>query len=152
RRRLPVVSVCQVTGDGLIAVDRHDPRWYVTAYRRCPARPVARRPPDTMPAMHQDSAASAALDGPFGDVMSGFPAAPALQVNLSNWQQPPYLRWAFQHLREVIPTQPIRAGAPRALPVRGASAAGTGDVDGIAVALTDPFSSALSSEPMTVAG
>lgn len=99
--------------------------------------------------MHQNGAAAAAVDGAIGDVMSGFPPPPALQVNLANWQQPGYLRWAFRHMREVIPTHGIAAGTPHPLPARGT---GTGSVDDIAVALTDEFSSALSSEPIDVAG
>ncbi|WP_174398266.1 serine hydrolase domain-containing protein [Mycolicibacterium sphagni] len=45
------------------------------------------------------------------DVMKGFPPQAALQVNLSNWQQPRYLRWAFRHMREIIPTQAITTGS-----------------------------------------
>lgn len=44
-------------------------------------------------------------------LMSGFPAEPDALVTLANWQDPPYNRWAFQHLREVIPTQRIARGA-----------------------------------------
>jgi CubicO group peptidase (beta-lactamase class C family) len=39
--------------------------------------------------------------------MEGFPPRPESLVNLENWQEPPYNRWSFQHLREVIPTQRI---------------------------------------------
>lgn len=42
--------------------------------------------------------------------MMGFPPSPDGVVDLSNWQEPAHLRWAFRHLREVIPTQPISAG------------------------------------------
>ncbi len=31
-------------------------------------------------------------------------------VTLENWQGPPYNRWAFQHVRELIPTVPISRG------------------------------------------
>jgi len=31
-------------------------------------------------------------------------------VTLENWQQPPYNRWAFQHVRELIPTARISRG------------------------------------------
>ena len=44
------------------------------------------------------------------DLMAGFPPRAELQVNLSNWLQPRHLRWAFRHMREIIPTQPIWAG------------------------------------------
>ena len=32
-------------------------------------------------------------------------------LNLSNWRQPPHSRWAFHHVREIIPTAPIYRGA-----------------------------------------
>ena len=49
--------------------------------------------------------------------MVGFPPADDSLVTLSTWQDPPNVRWAFQHMREIIPTQLIPAGpAPRPLP------------------------------------
>jgi CubicO group peptidase (beta-lactamase class C family) len=42
--------------------------------------------------------------------MSGFPPAEPSQVTLANWQDPPFNRWSFQHLREVIPTHRISRG------------------------------------------
>ncbi|WP_457110330.1 serine hydrolase domain-containing protein [Marmoricola sp. URHA0025 HA25] len=30
---------------------------------------------------------------------------------MANWQDPPFNRWAFQHVRELIPTQPIAKGS-----------------------------------------
>ncbi len=33
-------------------------------------------------------------------------------VTLANWQQPPYNRWAFQHVRELIPSARIRGHGP----------------------------------------
>ena len=42
--------------------------------------------------------------------MSGFPSDPGLRVTLLNWQDPPFNRWSFQHLRELIPTQRIPVG------------------------------------------
>jgi CubicO group peptidase (beta-lactamase class C family) len=33
------------------------------------------------------------------------------QVTLDNWQDPPFNRWAFRHMRELIPSHPIPAGA-----------------------------------------
>ena len=50
--------------------------------------------------------------------MQGFPPDPASQVTLANWQDPPNQRWAFQHMREVIPSHPIPAGTARPLPER----------------------------------
>lgn len=43
-------------------------------------------------------------------LMSGFPSDPQLRVTLLNWQDPPFNRWSFQHLRELIPTQRIPVG------------------------------------------
>src|SRR5580693_7085137 len=44
-------------------------------------------------------------------LMAGFPPAPEAQVTLANWQDPPFNRWAFQHLRELMPTVRISRGA-----------------------------------------
>jgi CubicO group peptidase (beta-lactamase class C family) len=55
------------------------------------------------------AAATPSLDsGP--ELMAGFPPAPQSQVTLANWQDPPFNRWAFRHMRELIPSQPIPAG------------------------------------------
>src|ERR1700722_5551182 len=45
-------------------------------------------------------------------LMAGVPPFPdnAL-VTLGNWQEPPFNRWAFQHLRELIPTVRISRGS-----------------------------------------
>lgn len=43
--------------------------------------------------------------------MTGFPPASEDQVTIANWQEPEYLRWAFQHLRELLPTHRIPAAA-----------------------------------------
>jgi CubicO group peptidase (beta-lactamase class C family) len=57
-------------------------------------------------------------------LMSGFPPPAESQVTLANWQDPPYNRWSFQHLRELIPTQRISRGhgPRRPFAQRGASA------------------------------
>jgi CubicO group peptidase (beta-lactamase class C family) len=51
-------------------------------------------------------------------LMTGFPPAPQTQVTLTNWQDPPFNRWAFRHMRELIPSQLIPAGngGPAPLP------------------------------------
>src|SRR6516225_514756 len=49
-------------------------------------------------------------------LMAGFPPAPESQVTLSNWQDPPFNRWAFRHMRELIPSHAIPAGPPAPLP------------------------------------
>jgi len=52
------------------------------------------------------------------NLMHGFPPAPAAQVTLANWRKPPHNRWAFQHVRELVPSADIAndPGAVRALP------------------------------------
>jgi CubicO group peptidase (beta-lactamase class C family) len=42
--------------------------------------------------------------------MQGFPPSPDARVTLANWQDPPFNRWAFSHMREIVPTQLIRRG------------------------------------------
>src|SRR5438876_7634958 len=58
--------------------------------------------------MPHDSTAQAAPERADG-LMTGFPPAPEAQVTLANWQDPPFNRWAFRHMRELIPSQPIPA-------------------------------------------
>src|SRR5580700_1880832 len=50
------------------------------------------------------------------ELMTGFPPAPEAQATLANWQDPPFNRWASQHVRELIPSHPIPAGPPAPLP------------------------------------
>ena len=42
--------------------------------------------------------------------MTGFPPPRERQVDVSNWLQPQNVRWAFRHMREIMPTQLISAG------------------------------------------
>ena len=44
-------------------------------------------------------------------LMAGFPPPRESVVSLANWQEPPFNRWSFQHLREIVPTQRIARGA-----------------------------------------
>src|SRR6185312_6001669 len=44
-------------------------------------------------------------------LMAGFPPPPESVVSVENWQEPPFNRWSFQHLRELVPTQRIARGA-----------------------------------------
>ena len=37
-------------------------------------------------------------------------------MTLMNWDRPPYNRWSFQHVREIVPTMPIGACIPMPLP------------------------------------
>jgi len=43
-------------------------------------------------------------------VMQGSPPSPEHRVTLKNWDSPPYNRWSFQHVREVLPTAPVARG------------------------------------------
>jgi CubicO group peptidase (beta-lactamase class C family) len=85
-----------------------------------------------MRGMLKDIDAPATAPEAGAEMMSGFPPKAALQVNLSNWQQPPYLQWAFRHMREIIPTQVISAGERNRPLISRAAAIGE-----TAVALTD---------------
>jgi CubicO group peptidase (beta-lactamase class C family) len=40
-------------------------------------------------------------------LMHGFPPAPQAQVTLANWRTPPFNKWAFHHVREILPTAEI---------------------------------------------
>jgi CubicO group peptidase (beta-lactamase class C family) len=43
-------------------------------------------------------------------LMQGFPPPADARVTLANWQLPPYNRWSFSHMRELVPTQRISRG------------------------------------------
>lgn len=43
-------------------------------------------------------------------LMVGSPPPPERLVTLANWQDPPFSRWGFQHVRELIPTARIARG------------------------------------------
>jgi CubicO group peptidase (beta-lactamase class C family) len=40
-------------------------------------------------------------------LMHGFPPAPEGQVTLANWRTSPFNRWAFHHVREIVPSADI---------------------------------------------
>ena len=54
-------------------------------------------------------------------VMQGFPPPPDQRVTLANWQTPPFNRWAFQHVREVVPTARVPRGHGPVFPLPEAS-------------------------------
>ena len=59
---------------------------------------------------------TAGADGPA--LMTGPPPfPPEARVTLANWQEPPFNRWAFQHVRELIPTARISRGEGPARPL-----------------------------------
>ena len=49
--------------------------------------------------------------------MSGFPPGQGSLVSLASWQDPPNVRWAFQHMRELMPTQAIPADPTQVRPL-----------------------------------
>jgi CubicO group peptidase (beta-lactamase class C family) len=64
---------------------------------------------------------AAAPDGGAG-LMTGFPPSPRSQVTLANWQDPPFNRWAFRHMREIIPSHLIPGGPGGGSPLPAADA------------------------------
>jgi CubicO group peptidase (beta-lactamase class C family) len=44
------------------------------------------------------------------NVMRGFPPPGEAQATLANWRQPPFNRWAFRHVRELVPSAAIPRG------------------------------------------
>lgn len=50
-------------------------------------------------------------------IMQGSPPPPEWRVPFMDWDRPPWNRWAFQHMRALLPTAPVRRGpAVSALP------------------------------------
>ena len=50
-------------------------------------------------------------------LMQGFPPAAGSQATLANWRSPPFSRWAFQHVRELIPSADIANDPAKVLPL-----------------------------------
>jgi CubicO group peptidase (beta-lactamase class C family) len=50
-------------------------------------------------------------------LMKGFPPPQDARVTLANWQEPPYNRWSFSHMRELVPTQRISRGTGPVTPL-----------------------------------
>ena len=61
------------------------------------------------------------------DLMTGSPPPTGALVTLENWQDPPYLRWAYMHVRELIPTAAISRGDAPVTPLPRAER----DLDGL---------------------
>ncbi len=50
-------------------------------------------------------------------IMQGAPPPPDMRLPMIDWDRPPWNRWAFQRVREFLPTAPIRRGdTPSELP------------------------------------
>lgn len=60
------------------------------------------------------------------ELMQGFPPPPEARVTLANWRRPPFNRWGFQHVRELIPTADIPNGDVHAAIGPAALGAGAG--------------------------
>jgi CubicO group peptidase (beta-lactamase class C family) len=54
--------------------------------------------------------------------MTGFPPPPEGQVTLANWRTAPFNRWAFQHVREIVPSADIPHAPERIWALRSAPA------------------------------
>jgi CubicO group peptidase (beta-lactamase class C family) len=75
------------------------------------------------------------------NLMHGFPPASEAQVTLANWRKAPHNRWAFQHVRELVPSADI-ANAPdavRALPSAPIDLSGISVPDGATALLFNDF-------------
>ena len=54
-------------------------------------------------------------------IMAGSPPPPEWRVPMIDWDRPPWNRWAFQRISQILPTAPIRRGAAvSALPLSSA--------------------------------
>jgi CubicO group peptidase (beta-lactamase class C family) len=51
------------------------------------------------------------------ELMQDFPPEPEAQVTLANWRDPPFNRWAFHHVRELLPTAEIANDPRRSKPL-----------------------------------
>lgn len=52
---------------------------------------------------------------PDAPMMIGAPPSAARQVTLANWRIAPFSRWAFHHVREIVPSATIGCGSPAPL-------------------------------------
>ena len=69
---------------------------------------------------------------PTPPIMAGTPPPAAMRIPMIDWDRPPWNRWAFQHVRELLPTAAIRrADKASALP------AASGDLSGLSYAGID---------------
>ena len=77
------------------------------------------------------------------NIMQGFPVPPENRVPLEDWDRPPWNRWAFHHIREILPTAEVWRGQdkPWTLPQRPRDLDGLRfvDADGVRRSLEDFF-------------
>jgi CubicO group peptidase (beta-lactamase class C family) len=57
------------------------------------------------------------------EMMKEFPPPAERQVSLANWRHPPFNKWSFQHVREIMPTADIANDPDNVRPLPGASSA-----------------------------
>ncbi|MEM7424675.1 MAG: serine hydrolase [Pseudomonadota bacterium] len=55
------------------------------------------------------------------DIMSSFPPAPQGQVTLANWRSGPFNKWAFHHVREIVPSAEIANDPDAVWPLESAA-------------------------------
>ena len=82
------------------------------------------------------------ISPPMAELMQAFPPPAAAQVTLANWRNPPFNRWAFHHVREIVPSadiandpdrvSPLPRGGELDLPLLGPFMQET-DTDGLAI-------------------
>jgi CubicO group peptidase (beta-lactamase class C family) len=65
----------------------------------------------------ESAGATAEPNGAVGERMTGFPPTAQSCVTLATWQEGPNLRWAFRHMREIMPSQQIPADRRRTRPL-----------------------------------
>lgn len=73
------------------------------------------------------------------DLMSGFPPPAGAQVTLANWRRPPFSRWAFHHVREIIASADIPNDPGAVVPLPATA----GDLDGVPVDGSSSFRESL---------
>src|SRR5436190_156570 len=68
-----------------------------------------------------------------GLLMDGFPPRPDTQVTLANWRTSPFNRWAFHHVREILPSAdiPHDPATVREFPLKPAAALEDVQVSGV---------------------
>lgn len=60
--------------------------------------------------------------GPIPPIMQGSPPPPEMRPPMIDWDRAPWNRWAFQHVREVVPTRAIRRAVQPSVLGTGTSA------------------------------
>lgn len=61
--------------------------------------------------------------------MQGYPPTPESQVTLANWRTPPFNKWGFQHVREIVPSADIAADPSSAMSLNSKPA----DISGLQI-------------------